>query len=229
MKLHHFINVMHQSQEIVIHTYAYASINNTMTIIIAYQDLHTSYIGSDSACTSSGESSISIRTKSKCWKFEHAGLGTILCGFSGLYATGNAIRYGFHWPTLSSTKMLSSQQVIQYLTNEFAPSLKRYLHNKFLKNTVECLHTVYKDYCTDWYVIVVINKQIYIVNHDGDVEESDSNFACIGSGSETALSCLRTLETLQSPLWPYEKMEFAFEMCTKNLCDIRGPFDIICN
>lgn len=175
---------------------------------MAILDQNVVYLGSDSASTDENNTLVTRKGCSKSWMVELPGFQNVLVGFSGMFATGTWIRYGFSWP-----KKRKQETMMEYLVRQVQPSLKKSLEERFADQESR----------TDWEVLVAYPKHIFKLQPCGNVEESILPYNCIGNGQQLASGVLHySLDFLT----PWESMEKAYEICKVHCTSIAGPFYI---
>ena len=182
-----------------------------MTCIVAVVDGSCVVMGSDSAAIM--DDSISIRSgSSKSWKCQ-IGRDEFLVGFSGNFAEGLFIRYGFAWPERRAENMES------WLVSKVQPALQEALFKRFEQRN--------KNTELDWSLLIAAKPgRIFSLSMCGDVEECAFTFAAIGSGKTAALGCLQTLELEHSPLVSWERAELALKVAQTFQSSVRAPFHL---
>jgi hypothetical protein len=180
-----------------------------MTITIALLDHNVVYLGSDSASTDDANEIVCRKGCSKSWVVQIQGIGKVLVGFSGMFATGMWIRHGFHWPSKKK-----NESVEAYLVRSVQPAIQSSLNERFLPETDERK--------TNWELLFAIPSEIYKIQACGNVESSSFPYACIGDGAQVAEGVLYCSDHLD----PWESMEKAFYVSSLHRVGIQGPFYI---
>ena len=182
-----------------------------MTCIVAIIDGNCVVMGSDSAAVDD-EGRIQIRAgPSKCWT-QTNGQEEFLVGFAGGFAEGLFIRHAFEWPSKKQ-----SESIFQWLVKKVQPKLQKKLAERF-HNRLDSI---------EWELILGFKPgNLYILSPCGDVGESTSKYAAIGSGSCAALSCLETLEHEGSQSTSWEKIDLALQMSENFHWSVRSPFHV---
>jgi hypothetical protein len=180
-----------------------------MTITIAYLDQNVVYLGSDSASTDDNNELVCRKGCSKSWVLEVRGLGNVLVGFSGMFATGMWIRYGFHWPSKKS-----SESIEEYLVRIVQPALQKSLQTRFILDVDERR--------TNWELLFAVPDHIFKIQACGNIEECLFAYAAIGDGAQIAEGVLYCSVDLP----PWESMEKAFYVSSLHRASVKGPFHI---
>jgi ATP-dependent protease HslVU (ClpYQ) peptidase subunit len=182
-----------------------------MTITMALQDGNVMLMACDSAATDDTFELATRKGCSKAWVQHVEGVGKVLVGFSGNYASGLWIRHGFAWPFKPHTESLES-----FLVKSVQPHLQRSFHKRFPSETDENR--------VQWEILVATPSQLFKVRSCGDVEACSGSFACIGDGAQVAQGALHACaHTLSS----WEALEAAFSACKTFRASVHGPLHIL--
>lgn len=183
-----------------------------MTITMAIQHGDVVLLASDSAATDDTFQHVTRAGNSKSWVQSIAGFGQVLVGFSGNFAAGMWIRFGFAWPPKRG-----AQSFEEYLVVELQPALVKALSKRFPADT--------DDNRTAWELLIARPRSIFKVHSCGDVESSVLPFATIGDGAHVAHGSLFALQSSDMPVW--EQLDVAFQACVSARASVRGPLHIL--
>jgi ATP-dependent protease HslVU (ClpYQ) peptidase subunit len=175
---------------------------------MAIKDGSVVVLASDSG--SSNEDAFSTRSNSKIWTIQDIHCKKVLVGFCGLFSTCQFLRYSFKWPKITGgilEYLVATQQVLIKQLNE------RFWHD----SQKECIQ--------DWSLLFCVGRQIFMLDSLGDVEECEADFAAIGNAADVATGALYALSDASYASW--EKLEAAFDACTRVKCNIKGPLNIL--
>ena len=183
-----------------------------MTITMAIKHGDVVLMACDSAATDDTCDHVTRSGCSKAWVQHMSGTGPLLVGFSGNFAAGMWIRFGFVWPVLHPYETLE-----EYLVVKVQPALVKSLSKRF--------KTEMDDNRTAWQLLVARPHEIFRVHSCGDVESSVLPFASIGDGYQVAHGALFALQDSHAPVW--EKLESAFRACVNARTTVRGPLHML--
>ena len=188
------------------------SLDRKMTITMAIKHGDVVLMACDSAATDDTYDHVTRAGCSKAWVQTIPGAGLCLVGFSGNFAAGMWIRYGFVWPFMHQYESLE-----EYLVVKVQPALVKCLAKRFKVET--------DDNRTGWQLLVARPHEIFKLHACGDVESSTLPFASVGDGYQVAHGALFALQDSAKPVW--EKLECAFRACVDSRCTVRGPLHML--
>jgi ATP-dependent protease HslVU (ClpYQ) peptidase subunit len=183
----------------------------TMTCTLAYIANGTIYMITDSA-SSDDEGGLVIRKgNTKSWIVELSNGQSILLGFAGNFSECTFLRHVFKWPRMKRSS------IVKYLT----------------KDVAKAIHVQLKDYMEgashDWNLLVGFHDRdgphVVVVYQNGDLEESNLQFAAIGSGAAYSIGCLDGLSRLHGPYMSIEdRLRIAMKTAQSHTTNVREPF-----
>lgn len=183
-----------------------------MTITMVAQHGDVVVLACDSASTDETFDHVTRSGCSKAWVQNVPGAGPLLVGFSGNFAAGMWIRYGFSWPHKQR-----GQSLEEFLVVSVHPALRKSLNKRFKVETDENR--------TGWQLLVARPREVFKMHACGDVESSTLPFAAIGDGYQIAHGVLHALQDSDEPVW--EKLERAFRACVSARATVRGPLHML--
>ena len=175
-----------------------------MTCIVAYVDGNVVLMSSDS-CSTTDDGAIVVRHgQQKVWTLD-CGI-QIIVGFCGNFGNGQWVRYGFKWPRYCGMPLE------RWLISKVQPALRLSFITRFGP-----------DANVDWNLIVGFPRpgRLFVLSPCGDIEESEKNFAAIGSGRDVAKGALEALESV--PMYSWERLELAMAAAIQFRSDVRSP------
>jgi ATP-dependent protease HslVU (ClpYQ) peptidase subunit len=182
----------------------------TITMVVQHGDVVV--LACDSASTDETFDHVTRKGCSKAWVQDISGAQQVLVGFSGNFAAGMWIRFGFEWPRLKRHQSLE-----EYLVVEVHPALCRSLEKRFKVET--------DDNRTAWQLLVARPGEVFKLHSCGDVESTVLPFAAIGDGYQIAHGVLFALQESCFDVW--EKLEMAFHACVAGRATVRGPLHML--
>ena len=190
-----------------------------MTTIIAVKSENRVYMGCDSLFMDMGSFEPVKRTQSKLIIKDELIIG--MAGSSGCKMF-QVIKSKLH---LSTTKKIKSEDLLDYMVNEFCD--KYYEVMKAERLLVLDEDTKELD-ASPAIMLIGIRDRIFHVGEDFDVSEIDMPFYSIGSGSSYALGSLNaTLSLCQKELSVEDSVLFALKASEKFVQSVKGPFQLV--
>lgn len=183
-----------------------------MTITMVVQHGDVVILACDSASTDDTFDHVTRKGCSKAWVQTISGAGDTLVGFSGNFAAGMWIRFGFQWP-----QKYAHQTLEEYLVVAVHPALRKCLEKRFKTETDENR--------TAWQLLVAQPGQIFKLHACGDVESCILPFSAIGDGYQIAHGVLFALQDATMDVW--DKLEMAFRACVAGRATVRGPLHML--
>lgn len=182
----------------------------TITMVVQHGDVVV--LACDSASTDETFDHVTRKGCSKAWVQTISGARQALVGFSGNFAAGMWIRFGFSWPP-----KMPEQTFEEYLVVAVHPALVKSLAKRFKTETDENR--------TAWQLLVARPGEVFRMHSCGDVESTVLPFAAIGDGYQIAHGVLHALQDSDEPVW--DKLERAFQACVSARATVRGPLHML--
>jgi ATP-dependent protease HslVU (ClpYQ) peptidase subunit len=182
----------------------------TITMVVQHGDVVV--LACDSASTDDTFDHVTRKGCSKGWVQAISGSTDALVGFSGNFAAGMWIRYGFEWP-----RFKRHQSFEEYLVVAVHPALRKSLESRFKTET--------DDNRTAWQLLVARPGEVFKLHACGDVESTILPFAAIGDGYQIAHGVLFALQDSDMDVW--DKLELAFRACVSGRATVRGPLHML--
>lgn len=181
-----------------------------MTCVVAIKTKNKIIIGADSASADNNYSIIGRKDK-KIFKKQN-----MVFAFSGSFRMGQIIQFSMKIPKHDRKK-----SDFEYICTDIISSIQKAFKTNGFDGEDE-----HKRKENDGLLIIIYNKNIYVIDCDFQVALYETSYASIGSGSDIAMGSLYTTECLGN-IEPKNRAELALLASAKFCTAVREPFYII--